>query len=190
MNREQWLTTATDRLRVGLFAEHGAEVPSNVRVSCSWPSQSIRKRIGEAWSTRACADGTHETYISPIMDDTTMVLGTLVHELVHHVVGTDAGHKAPFKRLAVAVGLEGKMTATTVSDELAERLGVLADELGAYPHGAVDPGQGKKSQTTRLMKCECPECGYVVRTTSKWLDLYGAPFCPCNGSELQQMQES
>ena len=187
MNREQWLTTAVERLSRGLFTEHGAEVPENVRVSCSWPSQSIRKRIGEAWTDRACADGAHETYISPVLDDPVEVLSVLVHELVHHAVGIEAGHKAPFKRLATSVGLEGKMTATHAGETLTAELGIMAEELGPYPHGKMDLGQGKKVQTTRLMKCECLECGYVVRTTAKWLDLYGAPLCPCNEDEPNRM---
>ena len=189
MNREQWLMTAVDRLTAGLFSEHGAEVPDHVKVSCSWPSVSIRKRIGEAWTDKASADGSHETYISPVMDEPVQVLGVLVHELVHHSVGIEAGHKAPFKRLATALGLEGKMTKTHAGEELTERLELLSNELGPYPHAAMDPGQGKKKQATRLMKCECPECGYIVRTTDKWLGMYGAPYCPCNEDEHVQMEE-
>lgn len=34
-----------------------------------------------------------------------------------------------------------------------------------------------RRQTCRLLKVECPTCGYVVRTTRKWLDR-GAPICP------------
>lgn len=188
MNREQWLTNATKKLRP-MFKQNGAEVPSNVRVSCSWPSQSIRKRIGEAWTDKASADGSHETYISPVLDDPIEVLSILVHELVHHAVGTDAGHRAPFKRLAVAVGLEGKMTATHAGEELTASLELISIVLGPYPHAAMDPGQGKKTQATRLIKCECLECGYIVRTTNKWIDAYGPPLCPCNENEPNRMTE-
>lgn len=37
---------------------------------------------------------------------------------------------------------------------------------------------------TRLLKCECPACGYTVRTTQKWLDV-GLPVCPC-GEEMKE----
>lgn len=190
MNREQWLATAVDRLTVGLFTEHGAQVPDHIKVSCSWPSQSIRKRIGEAWTEKASADGYHETYISPVLAERVPVLAVLVHELVHHAVGIEAGHKAPFKRLATTVGLEGKMTATHAGEALTERLLLLGNELGPYPHAAVDPGEGKKTQATRLRKCECPECGYIVRTTDKWLSLYGTPYCPCNEDTHIRMKEN
>jgi hypothetical protein len=36
-------------------------------------------------------------------------------------------------------------------------------------------------QDARLIKCECGECGYVVRTTRKWLEI-GAPHCPNHGA--------
>ncbi len=36
----------------------------------------------------------------------------LLHEMIHAAVGIDAGHKGPFKRAAIAVGLAGPMTAT------------------------------------------------------------------------------
>lgn len=38
-----------------------------------------------------------------------------------------------------------------------------------------------KKQTTRMRKCECAECGYTVRTTTKWLEL-GPPHCPVHGA--------
>lgn len=46
---------------------------------------------------------------------------------------------------------------------------------------------GKKKQSTRMIKASCPECGYTVRVTRKWLDTAGAPICPaCE----EQMKES
>lgn len=42
-----------------------------------------------------------------------------------------------------------------------------------------------RRQTCRLLKVEC-KCGYVARTTRKWLDR-GAPICPtCNVSMVQK----
>ena len=166
-----------------IIAENGATVPDNVRVSCSWPSQAIRKRIGEAWTSEASEDNAHETFISPIISDPVEVLAVLLHELVHHSVGVEHGHKAPFKRLATACGLTGKMTATVAGEELTEQLTAMAETLGEYPHKTLNPGIGRKKQSTRLIKCECGECGYTVRTTQKWL-VFGAPLCPCNGEEM------
>ncbi len=182
MTREQWLIKASKKLSK-IITESGETVPDNVRVSCSWPSQAIRTRVGEAWTAEASADDAHETFISPVLSDPTEVLAILLHELVHHAVGVTHGHKAPFKRLAVACGLQGKMTATVAGDELTVKLVLIADSLGEYPHKTLNPGIGRKKQGTRLIKCECNECGYTVRTTQKWL-VFGAPLCPCNQQEM------
>jgi hypothetical protein len=40
-----------------------------------------------------------------------------------------------------------------------------------------------KKQSTRMLKLECDECGYVVRTTQKWINV-GVPVCHC-GAEFQ-----
>lgn len=51
----------------------------------------------------------------------------------------------------------------------------------APPVDPIDPGEaettGPKKQSTRMLKVHCPECGYTVRTTQKWLDV-GPPLCP------------
>lgn len=39
----------------------------------------------------------------------------------------------------------------------------------------------KPKQGTRLKKASCPECGYTVRVTQKWLDV-GPPHCPKHGA--------
>jgi hypothetical protein len=41
----------------------------------------------------------------------------------------------------------------------------------------------KRKQGTRLIKVECEMCGYVVRTTNKWLRV-GRPTCCCGGKML------
>lgn len=184
--REQWLMEAVKALKPD-FKAQGASIPKKVRVSCGLPSKrafSNRNRtIGQCWSTECSADKATEIFISPVLDKPVDVLATLVHELVHACVGTEAGHKAPFKRLAVALGLEGKMTATEAGSELRAHLNTLAKKLGKYPHAAMDYTKRKK-QGTRMKKLECPACGYVVRTTAKWIE-YGIPTCPC-GVEMEQ----
>jgi hypothetical protein len=35
---------------------------------------------------------------------------------------------------------------------------------------------GTKKQTTRMVKCQCDKCGYVVRTSRRWLTI-GRPRC-------------
>ena len=183
--REEWLGRLVDALRP-MFAENGSPLPERIRVSCGWPSRSAlsgkAKRIGEAWSHRCSADGSHETFLSPVLADPIDVGAVLVHELVHHAVGVEQGHKGPFKRCALAVGLAGPMRATTAGPELASRLHALAETIGPYPHGALVAGDGRKKQGTRMLKVLCTDCGCIVRMTRQWLDDVGAPTCACGGT--------
>jgi hypothetical protein len=174
MNREQWLTELAGKVEP-MFV--GYEFPE-YRISCSWPSRSAlsakSRTIGECWDASCSADKTTEMMISMVLDDPIVVASTLVHEMVHATVGTKFGHKAPFKRCATLVGLEGKMTATHAGDELIERLNAIMGEMEPYPHAKLD-GSTKKKQGTRMLKATC-ECGYTVRLTQKWADV-GAPLC-------------
>ena len=81
------------------------------------------------------------------------------------------------------IGLEGKPTATHAGTELVETLKKVSAKVGEFPHAAIDPKTQGKKQTTRLIKAECPECGYVVRVTNKWLEV-GYPVCP-DGDEME-----
>jgi hypothetical protein len=182
--REEYLAAALDEMRRTLFP---VKVPERVRVSCGFPkgSRGGRKAIGQAWTSACSQDGTFELFVSPVLsgDDPVTVLGVLVHEVVHTVVGLAAGHKSPFKRLAEEIGLTGKMTATYPGEDLSEYLGHLSRHLGRYPHGSLIPGAGMKKDGTRLVKLECPGCGYILRTTAKWIET-GLPTCCC-GEEFQ-----
>ncbi len=185
MNRETWLGLLVDALRP-TFAARGFPLPERIRVACGWPSKSAlagaNRRIGEAWSHRCSTDGAHETFLSPTLADPVEVGAVLVHELAHHAVGVEHGHKGPFTRCAKAVGLVGPMRATSAGPALAERLHALADGIGPYPHGALVAGDGRKKQTTRMLKVACDTCGCIARMTRQWLDEAGTPTCGCGGT--------
>jgi hypothetical protein len=177
--REGWLTAAVEALRP-LFAEVGAEIPA-LRVSVGFPGGgSARKRIGECWSTKSATDGVSNLFVSPVLDDRADVLAVLVHEIVHAVDDCQSGHKGAFTRMAKALGLEGKMTATVAGTALQERLARIATDLGAYPHGAVRLGS-RRTGKGRMLKTECGECGFIGYTTRKWLDVYAVQPCACGG---------
>lgn len=185
--REQWLEAAVAILKP-LFEGAGYKVPK-VRVTCGWPSRggiSAKKRtIGQCWDTKASSDGVHQIFISPWLDaaaDECGVLSTLIHEVVHAVVGIAEGHNKVFGKCARAVGLEGKLTCTHAGDELVTKLEGYAKQLGKYPHAKLDPKHSPvKKQGTRMIKMECSECGYVARTSQKWLDEAGTAHCPRHG---------
>lgn len=175
MNREEWLTKATDLLST-LFDE---PVPQ-VHVSTGWPStlgtSTKKRRVGECWRPETSADGHSHIFISPVVADTMQVLGVLTHELIHAIY-PEAKHKGKFVTEAKAVGLVPPWTGTSVGPELEPTLKAFAEQLGEYPHYALTPSLQRKVQTTRQLKVQCPACGYTLRVTRKWLDV-AVPTCP------------
>lgn len=184
--REEWLVAAVEALRP-LFSALTDETLPAVRVSVGWPGGNGRKNsvIGQCWSTKVAADNVAQLFISPVLGDAVRVLDVLAHELIHAIDDCESGHKGRFAKIAKALGLTGKMTATVAGPELEAELRKIADELGEYPHAVISAGaagaEGPKKQGTRMLKVECEHgSGYVVRMTRKWLDEYGAPKCPCH----------
>lgn len=181
MTREEWLTKLISSLRAR-FAESGwPMLDTSIRASVGFPSTRAvvgkNRRIGECWYPEASEDGSHQIFVSPLISDALRVADIVVHELVHVVTGKKAGHKGAFKRCALKLGLTGKMTATQAGPELIEALTGILAEIGPYPHSAINPTlSDKKKQSTRMIKLCCPKCGYIARTTKKWIEV-GVPTC-------------
>lgn len=188
LNREGWLTMMIERFIADHFTEAGYTVPDKVRVTCGWPHKggvgSRKRRIGECWSPECSTDGSHQIFISPVLDEPVKVIGVLIHEVVHAVVGVEHGHKKPFSTCAKAVGLTPKWTSTGESEELVATIKGWLAKSPAYSHSMLDKNAVKEQKAgTRMLKMEC-ECGLIVRTTQKWLDEYGETGwpCPCGGT--------
>ncbi len=177
--REAWLQKAMEDFNKTIFKE--AKIPK-VRVSVGFPVGSKKKVIGQYFKAIACEDAVPQIFISPVLHTPLEALEVLVHECVH-AVHPNVGHKGAFKHLALKVGLTGKMTATTSTPSLVFYLKGLAKKLKEYPHAKINLSDQKK-QGTRLIKCECMGCGYITRTSNKWIEEVGAPLCPCNNSEM------
>jgi len=190
-NRETYLESAIVELRP-LFKLHDFAIPKHVKVTCGWPSKSAgrssKRRIGECWDKSASADKkTTNIIISMVIDSPLQALDVLAHELVHAAVGCQHGHKGPFKTCARAIGLEGKLTATTAGKDLTKVLKIIIKNLGKYPHSKID-FDNRKKQTTRMLKVEClnqrslGDCGMIFRTSSKWY-AENTLICPrCGGN--------
>ena len=185
--RELWLERAVKKLiPLVLKANADADIPA-MRVSVGWPGGKTGLRAsGQCWAPEAASDGVAQIFISPVLDDEIRVLSTLLHEMVHAIDRNKSGHTGAFRKLAVAVGLEGRMTATTPNDELVAFLKVVAESLGAYSHAKLTPSMGKgPSRNTSMQKAYCPTTGYTVRVANKWLAMYGAPTCPCCDDQMR-----
>jgi hypothetical protein len=182
-NREAWLQAGVALLASEVFGPLNYTVPA-VNVSCSWPGGgSARKRIGECWPTRLSAAKINEVFISPVIADGVAALDILAHELVHAVDDCKSGHKAAFVKIARAIGLDGKPTATFAGPALKAKLAAMVEKLGAYPHAALNLS-GRKKQTTRNIKVVCTVCEFTYRTSQKWLDEYPEQHCPGCGGDV------
>lgn len=181
--RQQWLEGAVLALRAE-FEKLGHTVPTATRISVGWPRGACggngSTTIGQCWYAHASTDGHNEIFISPSLRDGARILDVIAHELVHAIAGATAGHGKAFKQIAVKIGLTGKMTATVAGPAFSAIATKVLARIGQYPGGAIATSAIKK-QTTRLVKCECSTCGYVVRTTRKWIEDVGAPHCPVDG---------
>lgn len=180
--RESWLTAAAQGL-LPWFEEAGSPVKSPIRLAMGFPSSralSLKKRtIGQCWDILASKDGTAEILISPVLDDAIEILGVVAHELGHAALGTKVGHRRPFARLMIALNLEGKATSTYPGETFKDRAAALLEDLGPLPHSRLDPAMRPvKKDGIRQMKCECDTCGYIARTTKKWIKAAGTPMCP------------
>lgn len=176
--REAWLEAAVEAMRPWLIFDGAPRVSVGFPASGGLRVQGSRT-IGQCWSPKAASDGRSQIYVSPLLDDASKVLAVLLHELIHHKVGNEAGHGKPFKREMRHVGLEGKATATVPGAQCAAVLAKVAEELGPYPHAALNPKLGRKVQGTRLLKAQCEGCGCVVRITAQWAGANGEtlPIC-------------
>jgi hypothetical protein len=197
INREHWLTLFAEAVTPLIEKRAGIKVPlSKTRLACSFPKgratpnrKTGKFTSGQCFHADSFKSGLHEILINPIRDDRYEIAETVIHELIHASLVKGTGHKAPFARAAKAVGLEGKPTETVLSTELRETLGPILDSIGPYPHKKIDGEWGRK-QTTRLLKVQCVDCGYVneqgngytARITLTWIENAGLPTCPCGAT--------
>ncbi len=209
MNRETWLEKATNLLRP-YFKEKGYELPDVVRVSCGWPSSRAlstkKRRLGECWHAAASSDGIKQVFVSPYVSDSMEVLGVLVHELLHAALPDKTGHKGPFKKGCIALGLDGPATCTKPDAALTRDLSALLGEeeqekydlLPPYPQGKLDKLDEavKDKQTTRMRKLVCimnddhPEDDIILRASKKALEK-GTPMCFCGKEfEIEEPEEN
>lgn len=187
--REEWLTQATAELRPA-FEIAGSKLPERIRLTCGFPLHAKRNNaIGECWIDSASADKHYEILISPVLADPTKVFEVLVHELCHTARGS-FNHGVNFQKIATAMLLEpvnpnkrNAWGATKGANGFDQAYGDIIASLGVYPHAELTFSNGKKKQGTRMLKAECPTCGYTVRLTSKWAS-YGLPACPVDADVL------
>lgn len=196
--REQWLNAAAVEIYDAHseafdkhFGEDGDSHLASLLVSTGFPSRGgLGKVIGECWKSEASEGGAHHIFINPRLTDIVEVVATLAHEMIHAADNGENKHKGKFTRCARDLGLDGKPTATFAGPEFADWARGLSTKIGSYPHEMLTPLMVVKKQTTRMLKLEAPCCGYIVRTTKKWLE-EGMPSCPCgNPFEAEDAEDA
>lgn len=184
MNREEWLNHVMSHIDKVWFTERaGRNLPPDVKVSCGFPSKGglgkKKRTLGECWHDECSGGHHHEIFINPCLASSVEVVDVLIHEMCHTIAGVPAKHGKLFKKVATSVGLEGKMTSTIMSEELKAWVEEYLLRIEYYPHDTLDSlTTGKKKDGTRMLKLECTTCGYVIRTTKKWIET-GIPVCAC-----------
>ncbi len=179
--REEWLNEAIKAV-TPIFTEKGYVVPK-VNVSCGFPSTGKDRHIGQCWSSESSEAEINEIFISPKLDDPVDVLDTLIHELVHAVDNCKNSHGAEFKKIALSVGLQGKMRQASAGEKLKSRLKDMSLTLNPYPHKKLKFHIKIRNSKPRP-KAVCKECGYEINILKKWLH-YGPPLCPLHKTEME-----
>ena len=195
--REDWLVQAAQRIYDEVISPIAVIPPNQCwTVSCGFPSRNAlsnsRRRVGECWPAAASGDGkTRHIFISPLLSELVDgvgygVLPALAHELVH-VVSAGKGHRGEFRRIALAIGMEGKMASSVAGNVLCQKLNAIARQLGPYPHVGMDVQGRERKQSTRMLKLVAVKCCcYTVRTTKMWLSNVGPPRCT-HGSLMEEV---
>lgn len=183
--REAWLMDAVPSL-VALLDQAGAPAFPAPLVSVGFPlgvRKGGGKAIGQCWTLQN-QDRAH-VFVHPCLDDPIRVLDVLLHELIHAAVGCAHGHRGPFASVARAIGLDGRLTATTASPALRTRLAAIVARVGVYPHRALDPEQierTRRKQGTRMRKYVCPACGQILRAATDSLEVLCTPCSSAAGA--------
>lgn len=178
-DREAWLTEASNLILDDIIMDEceGYARP-NFRISIGFPKHSRGgKAIAVCFRKEASTDGVNEIFINPEIDSPVDVLESVAHELIHAVDNCESGHRNFFARVARAIGLEGKLTATYAGEQLKGVLESYSVLLGQFPHAKMNMDKVRKPDTTRQLKVECNDCGMIFRTSRKWQ--VKVQSCPC-----------
>lgn len=172
----------------------GLKVPLS-KITVTIQSKGRRNALGWFWASRWAHKKTisHEINLSAEHLNEHNMGETLIHELAHaenhhnEIQDTDKTgrrHNKKFKAQAEALGLEVEKSGslgwaftklTPVSEKFLDGIKFDRSLFELFRAGVTSKGT---KVGTRMLKCECPDCGYVVRTTQKWLDI-GLPTCAC-----------
>jgi len=173
-NRESWLADFASAAKPHITASLsglGGNEEAVIRLSCGFTPKTGRKAADAAIVPPSASDDfIAEIFVSPIVDSTESV-AKLVLPLLQ------LAHTGNWRSSAPSVAKP--------LDTLPSWAVEILATIGAYPHAALEIAAAPK-QTTRLIKVECLNDGYIARVSRSTLVNLGAPICPaCNRSLLE-----
>lgn len=169
MNREEWLSEA-GRLFAPLISEAAQKPIPEYYISVGFPKghRGRGKAIGQCWNGALSEDSKPHIFICPTIKDPTLVIATVIHEIIH-TLHPESGHKGEFVFTAARSGLMAPWTATTPSPKLVELINKAIKVLGEYPHAQLTVVKQPK-KGSRLRKHVCDRCGTIVYKGSDVFD--------------------
>lgn len=201
---EQWLNNALSILKDAVFSNY--DIPDNIKISCGFCGVGKPKKeadykvhvLGICCPSELSTGGFTEIFIDPILDESFRVLDVLVHEVVHAILGSGKGHGKEFKKIAIGVGLEGKMTSTIAGENLAVILKRIVGDIGEYPHKAYQlitnnkesEDSEEKEKPDRIINLRCHDDKILVKTHESNLTERNLEFkCPVCNEQLKRKQK-
>ena len=208
MTRAEWLERVCGRAmatRPDIYAKVDLDL---VDFDTAYTSQGKRSGLyGEAFANEPEGGGKAQIIMSGVHTDPFEIAVTVCHELLHIECG-DVGHGGTFRTKSLALGVDDPKYWADQSDEFKAWIEDLISDAGPMPIRPSLPGGKPKvartklpkpdateseepegissappKQSTRMLKLECGECGFICRTTAKWVrDVMRCPYPECSGS--------
>ncbi len=179
-SREAWLQAVGASMQ-SWFVDLGFPLPP-FEVRTGFPSVGKRSpNITDAW---AQDDGqSYVIFVRPDRADSMEVAAAIGFQMCHIAVGDRDAHGYLFRHLAISIGLRGTKTESPPGTLFKEMIKPTLDDVGPVPVQEMSSADKAKktTQSTRLLKVYCEDCGYVARVSRKWLDAVGPPHCPEHG---------
>jgi len=188
--REEYLQRAYALLNHTAFKPNGHECPP-IKVACSWivgTRASNKKTLGQCSNKKSSEANINEIRIVPTVDDSFMAIDTLAHEMAHAVDDCKSGHGVEFKKICMAVGLDGntQMRYAEAGEKLGKTIKNIIATIGEYPHDKMNISDMKK-QTTRNIKMECSSCGFGWRASRSMIERMSNITCNGCGSDTLEI---
>ena len=175
--KEQYLYEAAKIMKDKLFKPVGVELPEDIEFSASFPARAAlpssnggSHTVGVCYPREMSQDKHILVHVSPLIGDELEALAILAHELCHASDNCSSGHRNHFRKTALGIGLEGKMTSTHAGDQLIAKLKGMVDVLGEYPQVSLAVQKRVSGTRNLLIECVNPQCGLKMRTSKKQID--------------------